>query len=486
MRYKIRKNTYFMLMLSMVCCICFNGVSDESNPIQVIIPDTNCDLKKPDISYWLTRSDKSVLLQKQNPGLYFNTSVNQYPSIDIDTTMIYQQMDGFGFALTGGSAYLINRLPARDREALLHELFSADSNSISISYLRVSIGASDLNETVFSYDDLPNGQTDTTLEHFSLSPDETDLIPVMKSILLINPKIKIMGSPWSAPVWMKTNKSSVGGSLRAEYYDAYAKYLALYISEMKSQGIGIEAITIQNEPLNPDNNPSMEMSAAEQRDFIKNNLGPAFKAAGLSTKILVYDHNCDHPEYATTILLDPAAAQYVDGSAFHLYAGEISALSQVHAAYPAKDVYFTEQWVGGPGNFAGDLQWHIQNLVIGASRNWSKNVLEWNLASDPSYKPHTKGGCTRCEGAITIGTAISRNVSYYIIAHASKFVPAGSVRIASNTPANLPNVAFKTPDGRNVLIVMNNSNSLQPFNIKFNGRTAATSLSKGDVATFVW
>jgi glucosylceramidase len=255
---------------------------------------------------------------------------------------------------------------------------------------------------------------------------------------------------------------------------------------MQAEGIPIDAITIQNEPLNPGNNPSMLMLSAEQRDFIKNNLGPAFQSAGVTTKIIVYDHNCDHPEYATNILSDPAAAQYVDGSAFHLYAGDISALSQVHTAFPAKNVYFTEQWVGGPGNFAGDLQWHIQNLIIGAPRNWSKNVLEWNLASDPSYNPHTNGGCTSCEGALTINSSVARNVSYYIIAHASKFVPAGSVRISSGILSNLPNVAFQTPEGRKVLIVLNNSSVMQTFNIGFNNRKAATTLGIGAVATYIW
>jgi glucosylceramidase len=259
-----------------------------------------------------------------------------------------------------------------------------------------------------------------------------------------------------------------------------------YINEMKSEGIPIDAITIQNEPLNPHNNPSLEMFSDEQRDFIKNNLGPAFRDAGIKTKIILYDHNCDHPEYATDILSDPDAAQFIDGSAFHLYAGDISALSQVRNAYPDKNIYFTEQWVGGPSNFAGDMQWHIQNLIIGASRNWSKNVLEWNLASDPSYKPHTNGGCTQCEGALTIGSSVTRNVSYYIIAHASKFVPAGSVRISSAMISNLPNVAFKTPDGRKVLIVLNNSNSIQSFNIGYKGLKAATSLVNGAVATYVW
>ncbi|MEI8048674.1 MAG: glycoside hydrolase family 30 beta sandwich domain-containing protein [Bacteroidota bacterium] len=479
-----------LIKLIIVQTLCFGALFSASCKSGEVNPDPPVDTThlqfKTDVSYWLTTPDKIALLQKQNVSLLFKTEVNQYPTIIADAAMTYQVMDGFGFSLTGGSAYLINQLPAANREALLKELFSSDSNSISISYLRISIGASDLSSSVFSYDDLPEGQTDVNLAHFSLAADKTDLIPVLKSILQINPKIKILGSPWSPPVWMKSNKSSVGGSLLPEYYPVYSKYLVRYITEMKSEGIPIDAITIQNEPLNPNNNPSLLMLATEQRDFIKNNLGPDFQSAAIATKIILYDHNCDHPEYATSILSDADAARYVNGSAFHLYAGNISALSQVHAAYPEKDVYFTEQWVGGPGNFAGDLKWHIQNLVVGATRNWSKNVLEWNLASDAAYNPHTNGGCTQCEGAITIDASVTRNVSYYIIAHASKFVPAGSLRIASNMPDNLPNVAFKIPDGRIVLIVLNSGSSPQSFNIGFNGKLAATSLPNGAVATYIW
>jgi glucosylceramidase len=238
--------------------------------------------------------------------------------------------------------------------------------------------------------------------------------------------------------------------------------------------------------LNPNNNPSMSMSALEQTDFVKNFLGPAFQSANLATKIIVYDHNCDVPSYPLTILNDAAAKKYVDGSAFHLYAGDISALTQVHNAYPDKNVYFTEQWVGGPSNFAGDLKWHVKNLIIGAPRNWSKNVLEWNLASDPNYYPHTIGGCSTCLGALTIGTSVNRNVSYYIIAHASKFVRSGSVRIASNNIGTLSNVAFKTPAGKKVLIVLNEGSSTQTFNIQFNGMIVTSELAGGAVGTYTW
>jgi len=439
-----------------------------------------------DISCWLTKPDKSALLEKQIVNILFTTDVNQYSTISVDSTTTYQDMDGFGFALTGGSASLINSLASATREALLKELFLQDANSIGLSYLRVSIGASDLSASVFSYNDLPTGQTDLNLDHFSLGPDKTDLIPVLKSVLLLNPKIKILGSPWSPPVWMKSNKNSVGGSLLPEYYDVYSKYLVRYITEMKAEGIPIDAITIQNEPLHGGNNPSMVMQATEQRDFIKNNLGPAFQTAGITTKIILWDHNCDRPDYPITILNDPDAYKYSDGSAFHLYAGDISALSSVHNAYPAKNVYFTEQWVGGPSNFGGDMKWWVQNIIIGATRNWSKNVIAWNLASDPSYDPHTPGGCSTCEGALTINNGFTRNVAYYFIAHASKFVPAGSVRIASNILTDLPNVAFKTPEGRKVLIVLNSGITLQTFNIGYKGLTAKTTLGSGSVATYVW
>ncbi|MDO9254055.1 MAG: glycoside hydrolase family 30 beta sandwich domain-containing protein [Bacteroidales bacterium] len=484
------QHTFFKSSVILLLCLGFltslSGISQESNSKPVITNENAKPAFKGDISCWLTNPDKSALLQKQDLKIPFNAPVNQYPTITIDAATTYQEMDGFGIALTGGSASLITNLAPEIRDTLLRELFLNNDNSIGISYLRISIGASDLDAKVFSYNDLPVGETDAQLRNFDLGPDKVDLIPVLQAILKLNPKLKIMGSPWSAPLWMKSNKNSIGGSLLPEYYDAYAKYFVRYITEMKAQGITIDAITIQNEPLYGGNNPSMVMQATEQRDFIKDNLGPAFKAAGIKTKIILYDHNCDVPEYATDILSDSIANQYIDGSAFHLYGGDISALSKVHDAFPAKNVYFTEQWVGGPSKFGPDMKWYVQNVIIGSTRNWSKAVIEWNLASDSLYDPHTPGGCTSCEGAITISSGISRNVSYYTLAHASKFVPAGSVRIASNSLPTLPNVAFKTPDGRKVLIVLNNSDKTETFNIAFSKKNATTSLNTGSVATYVW
>jgi glucosylceramidase len=285
---------------------------------------------------------------------------------------------------------------------------------------------------------------------------------------------------------MKDNGSSVGGSLQSQYYDAYARYFVKYIQQMQANGINITAITPQNEPLYGGNNPSMVMTAAQEGEFIKSNLGPAFQAAGIITKIIVYDHNCDRPDYPIDILNDAAAKPFVDGSAFHLYAGDISALSTVHTAHPDKNLYFTEQWTGANETFAGDLKWHEKNVIIGTARNWGKVSLEWNLASDASYGPHTQGGCTECKGAITVHGSVSRNVSYYIVAHVAKFVPPGSVRIGSNIVGNLYNVAFKTPAGKKVVVVENDGTTPSGFNIRYNGQSVTSSLAGGAIATFVW
>ncbi len=438
------------------------------------------------ISYWVTKADGSALLQKQADDLSFTTTANTYLNLDVDSTQTAQTIDGFGYTLTGGSASLINRLDATTKASLLQELFGSSESSIGVSYLRISIGASDLNASVYSHDDLPAGQTDASLNNFSLSQDTLDLIPVLKQIVAINPSIKILGSPWSPPVWMKDNASSIGGSLLPQYYNTYAQYLVKYIQQMKTKGIAIDAITPQNEPLNPNNNPSMVMTAVQEASFIKNSLGPAFQAAGISTKIIAYDHNCDKPDYPLTILNDASARAFVDGSAFHLYAGDVSALSGVHDQYPSKNIYFTEQWTGSTASFSGDLKWHIKNVIIGTMRNWSRNALEWNLASDATYSPHTSGGCTECKGALTIGSGITRNVSYYIIAHAAKFVPAGSVRISSNTINGISNVAFLTPSGKKVLIALNEGTSGLVFNIKAAGKWSVTTLPAESVATYVW
>lgn len=474
-----------LISIAALSCSKSNSGTDTSSIPPVIIPpvvNTNSD-----VSSWLTSSDRSSLLKKETTALTFSTTANSYPIINVDSTQSYQQVDGFGYTLTQGSAYVINQMTTSLKTALLNELFGSTDNSIGISYLRIGIGATDLSSTVFSYDDMPVGQTDLLLTNFSINADN-DVVSLLKEILLINPSLKIIAVPWSAPVWMKDNNSTIGGNLNTAYYDVYAKYFVKYIQAMQVQGITINAITPQNEPLNPNNNPSLSMTAAQQADFIKNNLGPAFTAASITTKIITYDHNCDRPDYPLAVLNDAAANAYVDGSAFHLYAGDISALSQLHTAFPTKNVYFTEQYTASSGSFAVDLAWHLKNVIIGSMRNWSKVALEWNLANDPSFGPHTPGGCTTCLGALTINSSAgtTRNVGYYIVAHASKFVPAGSTRISSDNSGTFTTAAFLRPDGKKVLIVLNEGSTTQSFNLKFKNKWVTPSIPGGSVATYTW
>ena len=472
-----RMGKFIVLFSSIAILINCSSKSTSANDPGSTITLSNVDL-------YLTKADRSQLLslQPNNPPL-LTTNVNI--SITVNPEVTYQEMDGFGFSLTGGSALHLNNMSSSERTTILTELFSEDN--LGISYLRVSIGASDLDAEPFTYNDLPNGETDENLDQFSIARDQDNLIPVLNEILEINPNIKIMGSPWSAPSWMKTNNNSIGGSLMPQYFATYANYFVKYIQAYEAAGITIDAITVQNEPHHDGNNPSMYMEPTDQALFIKNHLGPAFETANIDTKIIIWDHNADNPWYATSILDDAEANPYIDGSAFHLYAGSINNLNTVHNLHPDKNLYFTEQWVGVNSEFDDNLLWHTRELIVGATRNWCKTVLEWNLASNSSLQPHTPGGCTECLGGITInGNNVQRNVGYYIIGHASKFVRPGSHRISSNYSTDLPNVAFKTPTGDIVVIVVNNTAVDKSFNIKTPGESISTSLEAGAVGTYVW
>jgi glucosylceramidase len=438
---------------------------------------------------WLTTPDRTAVVAAQTNLRHFSSEAGHLPVLTVDDEQRFQTMDGFGFALTGGSAQLLMRMGAAQRTALLKELFTTGGEGIGVSYLRVSIGASDMNERVYSYDDLPAGETDAEMAKFSLGPDRADVIPVLKEILAIRPGIKILGSPWSAPAWMKTNDDVKGGELKPEYYSAFAKYFVKYVEGMRAEGIAIDAITVENEPLNPKNTPSMVMFAEEEDKFIAKDLGPAFEKAGIRTKILLYDHNADVPSYPLSILGDPAASKYVDGTAFHLYGGEASVLTQVHDAYPKKNLYLTEQSVtewrgGGSLGIAGP----VSRVMIGATRNWSRNVLLWNLAADPQNGPHTNnGGCSGCSGAITLdGDSVTKNVAYYVVQHFSQFVPPDSVRVASSEMEQLASVAFLTPQGKVVLVVSNTANFPKPFAVKYHGKVFQTVLPSESVGTYVW
>ncbi|HJZ40954.1 MAG TPA: glycoside hydrolase family 30 beta sandwich domain-containing protein [Bacteroidales bacterium] len=478
----MKNNCSIKLFRAALLLAAVSGIRDASGQ------NTENQAKAGENICWLTDPGNGIFFQPQPLQNSRGSHSGTDQQILVDDTQTYQAIDGFGYTLTGGSAIHINTMDEKERLALLLELFGTEGNQIGVSYLRLSIGASDLSDHLFSYNDLPAGQTDPYMERFSIDPERKDLLPVLKEILAINPDIKIMGSPWSPPVWMKDNQDTRGGSLLPEWYSAYARYFVKYIHAMQKEGIRIDAVTIQNEPLHPGNNPSLLMLPGEQAEFLKNHLGPAFREARIDTKILLYDHNADRIDYPISILNDSAARQYADGSAFHLYAGKIGDLSKVHEAHPDKNLYFTEQWVGAPGNFSADITWHVRELIIGATRNWCRTVLEWNLSSNPQLTPYTdRGGCSKCLGAVTIdGNKVTRNPAYYIIAHASKFIRPGSVRIASSIPGKLNNVAFKTPDDNVVVVVQNDSREPQQFIINAIGKSLTIILGEGAVGTYLF
>jgi glucosylceramidase len=435
---------------------------------------------------WITRDAKS-LLQPMQP-VAFSKSVPQdaLPTIDVDDSQTFQPIEGFGFALTGGSAYLLMQLIAPARAELLQELFGLTEASVGLSCLRVSIGNSDLDKSDFDYWDLPPGAVDPDFVGFNLSVGDPEVVPVLQEILAINPAVKIIASPWSAPPWMKTNGSYIAGELKPQYYSAYARYFVKYLEAMRAQGIHVSAVTPQNEPHNPKNEPSMVMTALAQAEFIKAFLGPELRKGAPDTEILCWDHNCDEPDYPLTVLGDAAARAYIAGVAWHLYNGSPEAMSKVRAHYPDKKVYFTEQWVSAKDDFMGALRWHTRNVIIGTLRNWSRTALEWNLASDPEYALHTGLGAVGAMGGITIGTTIERNPGYYLMAHSARFIRPGAVRVHSSEVDALPNVACLTPDARMVMVVMNDGNGPRRFRIRHQGAYATLELGVGDIATLRW
>ncbi|PKP47424.1 MAG: glucan endo-1,6-beta-glucosidase [Bacteroidetes bacterium HGW-Bacteroidetes-11] len=474
----------FLLLGGVISC----AGKDKTKPNG---PDNPPNGKK--VQVFLTKGDKTALFAKQNEIEFIQSVPTGMAVMRIDTGFKFQVVEGYGAALTGSSAWLINRkLTPSARQTLLSELFNP-TDGIGVSYLRLTMGASDFSLSDFTYNDLPSGQTDFELQQFSLAQDYDDVIPVLKEILQVVPDIKVLGSPWSPPAWMKTNNNLKRGKLKTACYDVYADYFVRYINAMKQEGISIDAITIQNEPLHfSANYPCMEMQATEQLNFIKSHLGPKFTAAGLKTKIITYDHNWDEPNYPITILNDPAAKQYVAGSAFHAYAGDVSAMSAVHNAHPDKGLYFTEISGGAwATDFAGNLMWNMRNIFIGTARNWSKNALLWNLALDENYGPQNNG-CNNCRGVITINSTsgeITRNEEYYAIAHFSKFVRPGAVRVSGNLPQSAGDagvVAFRNADGTMVLIAANYGNQATSFAVEQDSTIFTVNIPAVSVVTFVW
>ncbi|NJO15387.1 MAG: glycosyl hydrolase [Thioploca sp.] len=462
------------------------------------------------VEVWLTTGDTSKKLLQQQPNINFKT-VTENSSLLIEVNgPKYQQIEGFGAALTDSAAWLIyHQLSADKRNELMNKLFSPD-DGIGINYLRLPLGGSDfVNGVAYTYDDISCGETDWQLNQFSIQHDKEYIIPILKEAMIKNPQLKIIASPWTAPAWMKENCSLYDGQLKNEpgYTEVYSDYLVKFIQAYQEEGISISAITLQNEPLYESQNlPTMGMDWWDQVNLLVYNLVDKLNNIKANTKILVYDHNWENYDYALNVLndLETNHSQYyqaVSGTAFHCYQGSPERQSDIYNIHPKKDIYFTEcsGWYfsgqDADNNFASDLVWQSQNLIIGAIRNWAKTVIWWNLALDQDGGPHLASACgenegKRCRGMVTINTEnnqVSYHVEYYVIGHASKFLKSEAYRIDSTTfPGIIETVAFQNPDNSKVLIVLNSSEESLAFGVKWKGQYFDYNLDKHSIVTFKW
>jgi glucosylceramidase len=419
--------------------------------------------------------------------------------ISIDESQTYQSIDGFGASLTDSSAWLLaNAMTSAQRQAALKELFDPEVG-IGLTYLRQPMGTSDFRVSSsmgghddYTYDDMPSGQRDDDLAQFSIAKDEKYIIPMLQEILAINPEVKLMGSPWSAPHWMKEGENLGGGKLKPDVYGTYAMYFVKYIQAYDSDGIRINAITLQNEPwFEPGTYHGTRMDPVDQIKLVKE-MGPLFEANGIDTEILVWDHNWDQPQYPLEILNDAEAKKYVAGTAWHHYYGDVSSQTVVHNAHPDRDTHFTEGSNGAwqkPGFERNFIR--TTREMIGVVRNWSKSFITWNLALDTENGPKIPGGCDTCYGVITIDQedgSFSRRPQYYTFGHSSKFVRPGAYRVDSTDTATtgIENMAFKNADGSRVVIALNSDSSAQVIQIEWDGQFFEYVLPARAAATFIW
>jgi glucosylceramidase len=428
---------------------------------------------------------------QDKPPLHFGSSKAEGLTIIVDDAAKYQQMDGFGASLTDSSAWLISqKLTASKRRQLLRMLFDP-KKGIGLSMLRQAMGASDFALKDYTYDDMPQGQGDPEMKHFSIDHDREQIIPILREAIALNPNLKIIASPWSPPGWMKTSASVIQGRLLLSAYAPLAKYFVRYVQAYEAAGVPIYAVTVQNEPLNiPDDYPGMGMSAEEQANFIREDLGPAFRGAAIKAKILTFDHNWDLINFPIKVLSDKRAAGFVAGIATHCYGGSPTAQTELHNRFPDKDIWLTE-CSGGEWQ-KGKLLEEQAHLIISTTRNWAKSVILWNLALNQNHQPFL-GGCKTCRGVITIDDSVTPSrviptLDFAALGHASKFVTAGAFRIDSTTleKEGLESVAFRNADGSIAVVVLNGGNSAVTFNLNWKGKYASYHLDSAAVATFRW
>lgn len=498
------KKTGWMLLLLVVCIMAgFSAWWMAERSEEDAIPPPPIGKSPATAEAWLTTGDQQHLLEPQQPIQWTKTTTEATHSkadhtITIDPSQTYQTMDGFGAAMTGSTTYLLDQLPQEQRERLLKELFT--SEGLNLDMVRHTIGASDYSvdasgePSSYTYNDIESG-TDYNMDHFSIDKDQ-EVVDMLRQVAVLKPDIKVLGTPWTAPAWLKYGEKTMNGWYldynNPQVYEAYARYFVKYIQAYQAQGIPIYGMTLQNEPgLTTANYPSMSMGAEEQAMFIRDYLGPAMQDAGLDTRIITYDHNWDQAvEFTGSVFGDEAAASYIDGSAFHCYEGDPSFMTEVHDRFPDKHIYFTECSGGDwSPDFGENLGWQMSNLMIGAPRNWAQSVLLWNIALDPQGGP-TNGGCGNCRGVVTIDPEtgeVTRNVEYYALAHLSRYVRAGAVRVESTEERDeLKNVAFRNPDGTMVLVAANTGNEDTIFRVVMEEESFQYTLPSQSAVTFRW
>ena len=445
----------------------------------------------PTVQFSQTTGDQTQLAAAQpSPLISAAPAVPTGDLVSISPSRTFQSMDGYGAAVTDSSAWLIETgMSATQRSALLQSLFSP-STGMGLSVVRVPMGASDMARSWYTYDDLAPGQTDPTLSRFSVAHDQAYVLPLLRQILAVNPAVKVIATPWSAPAWMKSNDSLVGGYLNGQWTTTYARYFVRFIQAYQAAGVAVYAVTPQNEPENwPSNYPGMVVGAADEANFVTQYLAPALAGAGLSTKVIGYDHNWDDVTFPETMLGTPGATSAISGVAFHCYAGDPGAMSVVHAFDPQARIYLTECSGGAwSPSFANNLAWDSQNLIVGGPANWASDVLFWALALDPDSGP-TIGGCTDCRGVVTIDPrtgSVTRNVEYYLLQQASTHLRPGAVRIGSVATGGLQTVAFRNPDGRITLLALNPAGAPAHVEVTWAGRSFMATLGADALGTFAW
>jgi glucosylceramidase len=406
-------------------------------------------------------------------------------TVEVEESKAFQSILGFGGAFTDSSCYLLSRMEQGARQAMLDEFFGRQGLGLSVG--RTSIGCSDYSLNAYTYDDA--SAPDPDLKQFSIEHDRAYILPTLRDALRINPEMFFFSAPWSPPAWMKAGGSLLGGSMRKQYFAAYADYFVRFIEAYKADGVKISAVTSQNEP---DTDQEGRMPAAiwgqeYEAGFIGDFLGPALRMASLDTKIWLLDHNYDLWGRAEDELSDPKVSEYVDGVAWHGYVGTPDAMTRVHDAFPAKHAYWTE---GGPFVDAPDYatDWAKWSATFtGVLRNWARCIVAWNFVLDEKGNPNI--GPFTCGGVVTVDSKtqqITRSGQYWALAHFSKAVHRGARVIASRgAMPGVEHVAFANPGG-DYALVLTNPGAAREIDCTFKGKSLHLSLPADSVTTVQW